>query len=204
MKIKCSTYAVSILLGLCVITALVMLTNSTFAAGLPECDSVDMSKDRRVGNIWSKPGFDMKQFSSIVVDRPGVSSMPESTKLNYDEYAEIFQFNLMDKLRNAGYFKSVTGNKSAINKSTLLLKSEVIELNPGSTAARWAVGFGAGRGAVSVKSCLLAGGTEVVMCWHGRNVDISSLNGRALLDRGISVLADRLYLYMERLYNKGQ
>jgi hypothetical protein len=184
-------------------TALVMLTNNTFAAGLPECDSVDMSKDRRIGNIWSKPGFDMKQFSSIVVDRPGVSSMPESTRLNYNEYAEIFQFNLMDKIKSSGYFRIVTGNKAAINNNTLVLKSEVIELNPGSTAARWAVGFGAGRGAVSVKSSLLAGGTEVVMCWHGRNVDISSLNGRALLDRGISVLADRLYLYIDRLYNTG-
>jgi hypothetical protein len=204
MKIKSLIHAGSLLLGLCVITALVSLAATTFAAGLPECDSVDMSKDRRIGNIWSKPGFDMKQFSSIVVDRPGVSTMPESTKLNYNEYAEIFQFNLMDKLRNTGYFKSVTGNKSAVNNNTLVLKSELIELNPGSTAARWAVGFGAGRGAVSVKSCLLAGGTEVVMCWHGRNVDISSLNGRALLDRGISVLADRLYLYIERLYNTGR
>jgi hypothetical protein len=204
MKIKCSIRAGSLLLALCMTVVLAVFTSSTFAAVLPECDSVDMSKDRRIGNIWSKPGFNIKQFGAIVVDRPGISSLPESAKLNYNEYAEIFQFNMMDKLKTSGYFKSVTSNRSAVDNNTLLLKSEIIEMNPGSTAARWAVGFGAGRGAVSVKSCLLAGGTEVVMCWHGRNVDISSLNGRALLDRGTSVLADRLYMYIDRLYNSGQ
>ncbi len=204
MKSKYSVQAVSLLLVLCVMAALAMLTSDTFAGVLPECDSVDMSKDRRIGNIWAKPGFNIKQFSAIVVDRPGISSLPENAKLNYNEYAEIFQFNMMDKLKTSGYFKSVTSNKTAVDNNTLLLKSEIIEMNPGSTAARWAVGFGAGRGAVSVKSCLLAGGTEVVMCWHGRNVDISSLNGRALLDRGTSVLADRLYMYIDRLYNTGQ
>jgi hypothetical protein len=203
MKIKSSVCVVVLLVLFSVISTMTISGGKGFAAVLPECESADMSKDR-VGQIWSKPGFDLKQFSTIVVERPGISSLPPSTKLNYDDYADTFHFNLREKLKNSGYFKNVLASQPAADNNTLVLKSEIVEVNPGSTAARWAVGWGAGRGAVGIRSSLMVGGKDVVMCWYGRQVDISSLSGRALIDRAMNSLADRLYQYIDRLYNAGK
>jgi hypothetical protein len=203
MMIKISIFAATVFM-VCSFSAVPVLSaDKTMAPGIADCDSMPMSKEGHV-SFWSRPGFDMKQFGTMIIEKPGVSSLKPSSRVNYDEFAGKFHIDLTDRIKTAGFFKDVKWNASASNPNTLILKTEFTEMNPGSTAARWAVGFGAGRGAITLKAALVADSREVVMCWQSRHMDASSPSGNLLLTRGMSVLADRLFLHIDRLYNTGR
>jgi hypothetical protein len=203
MKIKLTIFAVFLVAALCVLSAPVLSADISAAPGLADCESMPMAKER-FGGYWAKPGFDMKQFGTLVIEKPGVSSLAPSTRVNYDEFASMFHSNLTEKIKATGFFSNVAWNRPAEGGRMLVLRSEFTEMNPGSTAARWMVGYGAGRGAVTVKASLVADGKEVVMCWHSRHMDAGSPSGNLLLSRGMAVMADRLFLHIDRLYNTGR
>jgi len=201
--IRKAVFAAAMLVVFCFAAAPVLSADNAAAPAFAGCDSMPMTKDR-YSNIWTKPGFDIKQFGTIVIERPGVSGLKPSDRVNYDEFATMFHSNITDRIKTAGFYREVTWNRPAAAVRTLVLRSEFTEMTPGSTAARWTVGFGAGRGAVTARSALLADGKDVVMCWQSRHMDASSATGRILLERGMAVLADRLFFYFDRYYRAGQ
>ncbi len=195
----------------------VMTSNDLFAEGDTQAshssndvDTTDLIKDD-LGMVWSKPGLDLKQYDAIIVERPDISKLPTPAKFDYDTYARTFQMNLVAQIKLGKLFKDVYTFKDSdlAGKKVLLLKSQIEELNPGSAAARFWIGFGAGKAAVGIKSMLLESkdGTEasgILMKWYGRKLGISSSNSMAMLDKGTIGLAQLLYSYIDRLYKDGK
>jgi hypothetical protein len=202
MKIRHPLYAASVLVMAVMMFVFVIPAYAQNA--IQDCESASITKDK-LGHIWSKPGLDLRQFNAIVIERPGTSTLPVPAKFNYDEYAGVFHTNLVNKIQSSSFFSSVSSKKAqGVGPNTLVLKSELVELNPGSAAARWAVGFGAGRAAVGIRASVLAGGKEVVMCWYGRRLGTSSLDSMAMLNQGMFRLSEDLNAYFSRVYNTGQ
>jgi len=109
-------------------------------------------EDKDVGLVGLAPGFDLKGYSILAIDRCAVND-PEVKDDEDRKLAaampEYYQAELVRRARETGLFTRVVhlGEASAPAPAPGLLRLECVitRLAPGSRALRYLVGFGAGR-----------------------------------------------------------
>ena len=90
--------------------------------------------------IWKDPAIDLSRYSSVKITEFGGRLLPEQNVFSYDTYIALFN----------SVFKSSLRLNQKESPDTLLIEGAVVECNPGSRAARYMVGFGAGKSAGAV------------------------------------------------------
>jgi hypothetical protein len=92
--------------------------------------------------VWQDPSVNLSQYSAVKVTDFGGRLLPQQNVFSYDPYIALFN----------SVFKSSLSLKmtQAESPDALLIEGAVVECNPGSRAARYWVGFGAGKSAGAV------------------------------------------------------
>lgn len=109
-------------------------------------------EDKDAGLVGIAPGFALKRYPVIAVDRCQVSDTEvkdEEDRRLAQAMPAYFQSEMVRRLREAGLFERVVhlGETTAPAGSDAVLRLEcaITRLAPGSRALRYWVGFGAGR-----------------------------------------------------------
>jgi hypothetical protein len=90
--------------------------------------------------IWRDTAVSLSQYSSVKVTEFGGRLLPEQNVFSYDPYIALFN----------SVFRSSLKLTQKDSPDSLLIEGAVVECNPGSRAARYLVGFGAGKSACAV------------------------------------------------------
>ena len=85
--------------------------------------------------IWRDPAVNLSKYSSVRLTEFGGRLLPVQNVFSYDSYVAVF---------NAVLKSSLTLPQKD-SPDALLIEGAVVECNPGSRAARYLVGFGAGK-----------------------------------------------------------
>ncbi len=92
--------------------------------------------------FWEDPAANFAQYKSVRVVEFGGRLLPQQSTFSYDPYISVFN----STFRGALKLKLVQEE----SPETLVIEGAVVECNPGSRAARYLVGFGAGKSACAV------------------------------------------------------
>jgi len=90
--------------------------------------------------IWQDPSANLRKYRSVDVADFGGRLLPAQTKFSYTPFIKQFNMTFQDSLK-------LTREKSP---NALRIEGAVVECNPGSRAARYMVGFGAGKASGAV------------------------------------------------------
>ena len=90
--------------------------------------------------IWQDPSVDLRKYDSVNVADFGKRLLPEQTALSYTPFIKSFNRSFQNSL-------GLTQEESS---NALVIEGEMVECNPGSRAARYVVGFGAGKAAWAI------------------------------------------------------
>jgi hypothetical protein len=90
--------------------------------------------------IWRDPSVNLSQYGSVKVTEFGGRLLPQQDVFSYDPYIALFN----------SVFKSSLKLPQKDSPDALLIEGAVVECNPGSRAARYWVGFGAGKAGCGV------------------------------------------------------
>jgi hypothetical protein len=114
-------------------------------------------EDRDAGLVGIAPGFDLKRYTVVAVER-----FPVTGKVNdnadrrmAEKMPDYLLTEVVRQLRSTGLFTRVVNTAEATfspgAESTLRLQGRISSLDPGSRALRYWVGFGAGRSKAQVE-----------------------------------------------------
>ena len=135
-------------------------------------------EDKDVGLVGLRPGFDLRTYTVLAVDKLPVS--PEA--INDDEDRKVagsmptyFQSETVRRIREANLFAKVVNlSETSLtpgSDKTLKLQGKITQLDPGSRALRYFVGFGAGRSKAQAELIFVdAQSGDVVMVIADRRV----------------------------------
>ena len=90
--------------------------------------------------IWQDPSVDLKKYNSVRVTNFGDQLLPAQDRFSYDPFTKKF---------NLSFQTTLTLPKDD-SESSLLIEGALVECNPENRAARYLVGFGAGKSAGAV------------------------------------------------------
>lgn len=85
--------------------------------------------------VWKDPSVDVSIYSSVRMTEFDGRLLPVQNVFSYDPYIALFN----------SVFRSSVKLPQADSPDALLIEGAVVECNPGSRAARYLVGFGAGK-----------------------------------------------------------
>lgn len=135
-------------------------------------------EDKDAGLVGFNPGFDLKAYRVIAVDRfsvPAEDIKDEEDKKLAGSMQAFFQSELVRRLRESGLFERVvnlieTPFQPGTERS-LKLEGAITRLSGGSRALRFWVGFGAGRSKAQAETRFVdAQSGQVVMVTADRRV----------------------------------
>ncbi len=86
--------------------------------------------------VWQDPAADLGKYRSATLTRFSGRVLPAQGKFSYDPYIKSFQGSIRDSL-------------DIKPGGPLRIEGSLVECNPGSRAARYLVGMGAGKAAVA-------------------------------------------------------
>ena len=136
--------------------------------------------------IWRDPSVNLSQYSSAKVTEFGGRLLPQQNVFSYDPYIALFN----------SVFKSSFKPSQTDAPNALLIEGAVVECNPGSRAARYWVGMGAGRaGGAVVCEVYEPGKSQPCIRIYTRDTGSSGSWGGdsvAMLNNIMSQLATRL------------
>ncbi|MFC1883454.1 DUF4410 domain-containing protein [Thermodesulfobacteriota bacterium] len=90
--------------------------------------------------LWQDPSVDLSQYDSVEIMAFGSRFLPVQNKFSYDPFIKNFDLALNRSLKL----------KAGQGPNALRIEGEVVECNPGSRAARYWVGYGAGKAGAGV------------------------------------------------------
>ncbi len=99
-----------------------------------------MTKAARNTLFWQDPNAQLGEYQSVHVEGPSDQYLPVNPNFVHEPYVKGF----------AGSFNANLDLKLKATGKTLLVKTAVVECNPGSRAARYWVGMGAGKAVATV------------------------------------------------------
>jgi hypothetical protein len=159
-----------------------------------------------LGYIYSAPGVDLKSFDTIVIGKFSIEGLPPIGPGRLEGYRDTYRNHLKTKLTAAGIFKEVTDDLSkASGPKTLVLSGDILTMHPGSTAARFVVGFGAGKAVAEIKTYLSPADDKKILLAHhlrptsGIRGGLGE-DGLAYLYQGIDRIATLCVDYIKRVY----
>jgi hypothetical protein len=99
-----------------------------------------MAKVARNTLYWQDPDARLGDFQFVNTQGPSAQYLPVNPNFIHEPYVRAF----------ADFFENNLDLQQKSSGNTLLVKTAVVECNPGSRAARYWVGLGAGKAAVTV------------------------------------------------------
>lgn len=126
---------------------------------------MDMKSDKDLNSVYLAPGFNFNGYEGLLISLPSTQAVFEKKEIDPEEMAVYFKSKLTEELKKLGIFKVVADENSPSANTLprdklLVMKIVFTEMDPGSRALRYMVGFGAGATKVQVdsevKNCLTA------------------------------------------------
>jgi len=136
--------------------------------------------------IWKDPSVDLSTYSSVSVTEFGGRLLPQQDVFSYDPYIALFNATFKSSLKLA----------KEDSPDALRIEGAVVECNPGSRAARYWAGFGAGKAGGGVVCEVYEPGKDqpCIRIYTRDTASSGSYGGNsvAMLDHIFSQLAIRL------------
>jgi len=107
-------------------------------------------EDKDAGLVGMAPGFSLAQYQLLLVEPFKVDHIEAKTDISPQEMQGYLHVKLLQRLQEAGVFKQIVEgpalkfSQAAGSGKALILRGVITELDPGSRAARYFIGFGAG------------------------------------------------------------
>lgn len=162
------------------------------------------------GFVYSASGVDLKAYDTVVIGNFSIEGLPQIGPGKLEEYRDIYRNQLKAKLNTTGLFKEVTDDLSkASGPRTLVLWGDMVAMHPGSAAARFWVGMGAGKAVAEIKTYLSTAEEKKILLAHhlrptsGIRGGIGS-DGFAYLHQGVDRISTFCVEYIKRVYQTGQ
>lgn len=138
---------------------------------------VPTQEDKDAGRVGVAPGFDVKQYQILVVERfpvAGSQIEDEGDRRFADKMAYFYHNELVRRLRDTGLFSQVVnaseGGRASGAGKTLTLRGNITRLGRGSQAARYLVGFGAGSTRAQAETTFVDESGRVVLVTADRRM----------------------------------
>jgi hypothetical protein len=90
--------------------------------------------------LWQDNAVDLSQYDSVDIMDFGSRFLPIQNKFSYDPFIKNFNLSFARSLKL----------RAGSGPNALRIEGEIVECNPGSRAARYWVGYGAGRAGAGV------------------------------------------------------
>lgn len=130
-------------------------TPTPMQSGLELRPSVE---DRDAGLVGMAPDLVLSQYDLLVVEPFGINHLEPTGEISPQDMQGYLHVKLLQRLQEAGVFKRILeGPASKVGEAggsgkTLILRGVIAELDPGSRALRYFVGFGAGATKAQIES----------------------------------------------------
>ena len=117
-----------------------------------------MLEDKDLGKVYLASGFNFEPYDTLFISNPSTSLVSPKEDIDPNEMKIVLKNQLLAKLDALDVFTTVTDDKSVLSsevisaQQVLVMKSTITELDPGSRALRYLVGFGAGSTKVQVET----------------------------------------------------
>jgi hypothetical protein len=164
------------------------------------------------GFTYLGPGVDLKRYDTIVIGSFATAGLPDIGPGKLEEYRETYRVQLRTKLTAAGIFKEVTDDQSkASGPNTLVIWGDILAMHPGSAAARFWVGMGAGKAVAEIKTYVGTADEKKILLGHhlrptsgARGGGLGAREGYAFLSQGVDRISTFCVEYIKRVYQTGR
>jgi hypothetical protein len=172
---------------------------------------VPSQQDKDVGLVGIAPGFDIRRYATVVVDRCSVVESEikdEEDRRLANTMPAFFQAELVRRLSATGIFERVVSSEDPGSPATpdraLRIECVMTKLDPGSLAQRIFLHMGAGRTKVEAELRFIDAQTDmVVMVTADRRVGASPEESEPLLRESFDDMARDVGKFLVRL-NRGE
>jgi hypothetical protein len=179
--------------------------------GVTDKSQVTFQKDA-TGFIYLGPGVDLKSFHTVVIGNFNTTGLPDIGSGKLEEYRETYRVQLRTKLTAAGIFKEVTDDQSkASGPNTLVIWGDILAMHPGSGAARFWIGMGAGKAVAEIKTYVSTADEKKILLGHhlrptsgARGGALGAREGYAFLSQGVDRISTFAVEYIKRVYQTGR
>lgn len=175
---------------------------------------IEMVEDKDLGKVYLAPGFHFKPYDTLFISTPSTSLMSPKEDIDPNEMKMFLKNQLLTKLDALDVFITVTDDKSALSsevisaQKVLSMKSTITELDPGSRALRYLVGFGAGSTKVQVETEIRDSKTEQLyfMASDRRSAAFGAFGGdsKGYILESLSKIAEAHALFIKRIASGGK
>lgn len=183
----------------------------TQAGAVTDKSQVTFQKDA-TGFVYLGSGVDLKAYDTVVIGEFSTAGLPDIGPGKLDEYRDTYRVQLRTKLTAAGIFKEVTDDQArASGPNTLVIWGDILAMHPGSGAARFWVGMGAGKAVAEIKTYVSAvEGKKILLGHHlrptsgARGGALGAREGYAFLQQGVDRISTFSVEYIKRVYQTGR
>jgi hypothetical protein len=172
---------------------------------------VTFQKDA-TGFVYLGSGMDLKSYDTVFIGEFSTAGLPDIGPGKLEEYRDTYRIQLRTKLTAAGIFKEVTDDPSkASGPNTLVIWGDILAMHPGSAAARFWVGMGAGKAVAEIKTYLSSAEEKKILLGHHlrptsgmRGGALGAREGYAFLSQGVDRISTLAVEYIKRVYQTGR
>jgi hypothetical protein len=179
--------------------------------GVTEKSKIVFQKDA-TGFVYLGSDVDLKAYDTVVIGGFSTQGLPDIGPGKLEEFKETYRIQLKTKLSSAGIFKEVTDDPSKITgPRTLVIWGDILAMHPGSAAARFWVGMGAGKAVVEIKTYVNSAEDKRILLGHHlrptsgmRGGGLAAREGYAFLQQGVDRISTFAVEYIKRVYQTGR
>jgi len=166
-------------------------------------------EDKDAGLVGIAPSFSLAQYQLLVVEPFKVDHLEAKGDISPQDMQGYLHVKLLQRLQEVGVFKRILeGTASEIGEQggsgkTLVLRGAIAELDPGSRALRYFVGFGAGATKAQIESQFVESDTgRIVLTTADRRAAAFGVFGgdsRQYLTESLDEMAKGLAEFLKRV-----
>jgi hypothetical protein len=179
--------------------------------GITDKSQVTFQKDA-TGFTYLGPSVNLKGYDTVVIGSFATAGLPDIGPGKLEEYRETYRVQLKTKLTASGIFKEVTDDQSkASGPNTLVIWGDILTMHPGSSAARFWVGMGAGKAVAEIKTYVSTADEKKILLGHhlrptsgARGGALGAREGYAFLSQGVDRISSFCVEYIKRVYQTGR
>ena len=179
--------------------------------GVTDKSQVAFQKDA-TGFVYLGPGVDLKAYDTVVIANFSTEGLPDIGPGKLEEFKETYRIQLRTKLASVGIFKEVTDDQSKVSgPKTLVIWGDILAMHPGSGAARFWVGMGAGKAVVEIKTYVNSAEDKKILLGHHlrptsgmRGGGLAAREGYTFLQQGVDRISTFAVEYIKRVYQSGR
>ncbi len=113
-------------------------------------NSIPLQKGKKLDLVYKDPNLDFKSYDGLIVKKTA-AEVPTTDVVPSESVADAISSALYEEIKGAGIFKDVKKEGQEVTLKYLVLETSLTELNPGSGAKRYLIGFGAGASNIQVE-----------------------------------------------------